>query len=303
MGFKNYCNEVNICLALNRPKHLYQQNIFAQIRQFAMTQKSENYSWDATDYAKNSSNQFEWAKELIPKLKLQGNECLLDIGCGDGKVTALLSTYLPHGQVVGVDSSQEMILLARRSHPQIRYPNLSFLKMDARELTFKGEFDVAFSNATLHWIIEHRLVLEGVYNSLDTNGRLLFQMAGKGSAQEVIAVIQEMISEDCCKPYFKNFTFPYGFYGPEEYAKWLKDAGFKPERVELIPKDMKLKGKEGLAGWIRTTWLPFTERVPASLRASFINDIAERYIAAYPLDKKGLAHVKVVRLEVQATKT
>lgn len=267
-----------------------------------MTQKNSNYSWDAIDYAKNSSNQFEWAKELVPKLELQGNECLLDIGCGDGKVTALISTYLPQGRVVGVDSSQEMILLARRSYPQIRYPNLSFLKMDARELPFKGEFDVAFSNATLHWIIEHKLVLDGVYNSLDKNGRLLFQMAGKGCAQEVIAVIQEMISEDCCKSYFKNFTFPYGFYGPEEYTQWLKEAGFKPERVELIPKDMKFKGKDGLAGWIRTTWLPFTERVPDSLRDSFINDIAERYIAAYPLDKKGLAHVKVIRLEVQATK-
>ncbi len=267
-----------------------------------MTQKIEHYSWDATDYAKNSSNQYEWAKELIPKLRLQGTESLLDIGCGDGKVSALLATYLPHGEVVGVDSSQEMILQARRSYPQIRYPNLTFLKMDARELTFDGRFDVAFSNATLHWIIEHQLVLKGVYRSLDKNGRLLFQMAGKGNAQEVLAVLQEMISEESCKPYFKNFTFPYGFYGPEEYNLWLREAGFKPERVELMSKDAKFKGKAGLAGWIRTTWLPFTELVPEALRDSFINEIAERYIAAYPLDKKGMVYVKMVRLEVQATK-
>jgi trans-aconitate 2-methyltransferase len=267
-----------------------------------MTQKSDNYSWNAIDYAKNSSNQYEWAKELIPKLNLNGTECLLDIGCGDGKVTALLSTYLPHGQVVGVDSSHEMILHARRSYPQIRYPHLSFMKMDARELTFQGSFDVAFSNATLHWIIEHPLVLQGVYNSLDKNGRLLFQMAGKGNAQDVIAVMQEMISEDSCKPYFKNFTFPYGFYGPEEYNVWLLKAGFRSDRVEFLTKDAKFKGKEGLAGWIRTTWLPFTEGVPEPLRDSFINEIAERYIAAYPLDAKGMAHMKMVRLEVQATK-
>ena len=267
-----------------------------------MTQKTDNYSWDAADYAKNSANQYEWAKELIPKLNLQGTESLLDIGCGDGKVSALLSTYLPSGEVVGVDSSQDMIIQARRSFPQIRYPNLSFLKMDARELTFNERFDVAFSNATLHWILEHQLVLKGVYQSLVKNGRLLFQMAGKGCAQDVLAVIQEMISEDSCKPYFKNFTFPYGFYGPEEYNTWLVDAGFKPERVELIPKDAKFKGKAGLAGWIRTTWLPFTELMPEPLRNPFINEIAERYIAAYPMDKKGLVHVKVVRLEVQATK-
>jgi len=267
-----------------------------------MTKNTAQYSWNAEEYAKHSSNQYEWAKELIPKLKLSGNEAMLDIGCGYGKVTAMLSTYLPHGKVVGIDSSEEMIAQARQSFPQNDYPNLSFLRMDARELTFREQFDVAFSNAALHWIIDHQTVLSCVKDSLDSHGRLLFQMAGKGNAQEIIAVLEEMISEDTCEPYFKNFSFPYGFYGPEEYKTWLREAGFKPERVELLPKVAKLQGREGLAGWIKTTWLPFTERVPIHLRDSFINEIANRYIAAYPLDENGLAHVKMVRLEVQATK-
>ena len=267
-----------------------------------MSKVTEMFTWNATDYSRNSSNQFEWAKELIPKLKLNGDEALLDIGCGDGKVTALLSSYLPHGHVVGIDNSEEMIALARKTFPHCHNPNLTFLKMDARELTFREEFDVAFSNATLHWIIDHQPVLEGVRDSLDRKGRLLFQMAGKGNAQDIIAVLEEMVSEETCKPYFRNFSFPYGFYSPEKYETWLADAGLKAERVELIPKDMKLQGKEGLAGWIRTTWLPFTERVPANLRDSFIDEIADRYIAAYPLDKDGAAHINMVRLEVQANK-
>ena len=264
--------------------------------------KPEKYSWNAEDYAKNSSNQFEWAKELIPKLKLHGDEALLDIGCGDGKISAMLASFLPHGNVVGIDSSEDMIALARKSFPHCHNSNLTFLKMDARELTFREQFDVAFSNASLHWIIDHQTVLAGVNKSLDNHGKLLFQMAGKGNAQDVLAVLQELISEEDCKPYFKNFTFPYGFYGPEEYTPWLREAGFKPERVELFPKIMKLQGKDGLAGWIRTTWLPFTERVPPSLRESFMNEIVERYIAAFPLDENGEAHVKMARLEVQATK-
>jgi trans-aconitate 2-methyltransferase len=268
-----------------------------------MQQKIGEYSWDATDYAQNSSNQYEWATELIPKLELQGKESILDIGCGDGKVTALLASYLPHGQVVGVDSSEDMITFARQSYPHCRYPNLSFLRMDARELTFREQFDVAFSNAALHWIIDHQTVLACVRESLDRHGRLLFQMGGKGNAQDILAVLEEMISEDTCESYFRNFTFPYGFYGPEEYTKWLQEAGFKPEKVELIPKELTLKGIKELAGWIRTTWLPFTERVPTQLRESFVNEIAKRYIEAYPLDSLGLAHVKIIRLEVQASKT
>jgi len=267
-----------------------------------MADSNRNYSWNAVEYAKHSSNQYEWAKELIPKLGLKGTESLIDIGCGDGKITHLLSTYLPKGRIVGVDSSENMIASARGSFPRCHYPNMAFLKMDARELTFREEFDVAFSNSALHWIIDHQTVLSGVHESLDKGGKLLFQMAGKGNAQDILDVMEEYISEEECKPYFKNFSFPYGFYGPEEYKPWLRDAGFKVERVELIPKDMKFTSWEGLAGWIRTTWLPFTERLPAEFRDLFINEIAGRYIEAYPADDAGVIHVKMMRLEVEATK-
>jgi trans-aconitate methyltransferase len=262
----------------------------------------KSYCWNATEYAKNSSNQFEWAKELVPKLALIGKESVLDIGCGVGKATHLLSTYLPHGQIVGVDVSEGMIKEARKQFPHCHNPNLTFLKMDARQLTFREQFDVAFSSACLHWIIDQQAVLKSVHSALDKNGRLLFQMAGKGNAQDVIAVVEELISEEDCKPYFRNFTFPYGFYGPEEYIKWLKEAGFKPERVELIPKEMHLQGIGGLIGWIRTTWLPFTERMPPEFRDNFIGEIADRYIQAFPVDKDELVHIKMMRLEVQATK-
>ncbi len=267
-----------------------------------MANIAKNYCWNANEYAKNSSNQYKWATEIIPKLELKGTESLLDIGCGDGKVTALLASYLPNGQVVGVDSSEDMINCARKTFPHCHYPNLTFLRMDARELTFREQFDVAFSNAALHWIIDHQVVLAGVYASLDKGGRVLFQMAGKGNAQGVIAVMEELISEEDCKPYFRNFTFPYGFYGPEEYLPWLKETGFKPERIEMFPKIMELQGKEGLVGWIRSVWLPFTERVPENLRDSFINEIADRYLAAYPMDGSGIVRVNIKRLEVQARK-
>lgn len=267
-----------------------------------MSSANPEYSWNAKDYAKHSTNQYEWAKELIPKLELSGSETLLDIGCGDGKVTATLAKYLQNGKAVGIDSSQEMITLARRSFPSGSYPNLSFTKMDARKLTFKEQFDVAFSNAALHWIVNHKPVLLGVRNSLKSSGRLLFQMAGKGNAKDVIAVFEAMQREEKWKPNFAEFSFPYGFYSPEEYKQWLREAGLKPERVELVPKDMKLQGKEGLAGWIRTTWLPFTERVPSHLRAAFVAEIADRYLAAHPSDEVGVVHIEMTRLEIQATK-
>lgn len=105
------------------------------------------YKWDAKDYAKNSTAQFDWANELIDKLTLCGEEHVLDVGCGDGKVSAALSRRLSAGSVLGIDSSEQMVALAGDNFPQNEYGNLSFAQADARALVFDGRFDVVFSNA------------------------------------------------------------------------------------------------------------------------------------------------------------
>jgi trans-aconitate methyltransferase len=128
-------------------------------------------------------------------------------------------------------------------------------------------------------------------------------MGGKGNAQQVLTVLDEMLKEERWSSFFKDFEFPYGFYGPEEYKKLLLEAGLKPGRVELLPKEMKLQGKEGLLGWIRTCWMPYTQKLPANLRKPFMKELADRYLEKHPLDENGIAHLKMARLEVQANKT
>jgi trans-aconitate 2-methyltransferase len=262
----------------------------------------KGYDWNAQDYAKNSQNQFQWAQELIPKLKLKGNEALLDLGCGDGKISAELARCLPKGRAIGVDSSEKMIELAKTAFPQKDYRNLSFQLMDARKLTFKSEFDIVFSNAALHWIVDQEAVLAGVQRSLKPGGRLLFQMAGKGNAKDILSLISELIRIEPWKGYFSGMTFPYGFYNPEEYNMFLHQADLVAARVDLFPKDMKFFGAEGLAGWVRTTWLPFTDRIPAELRSKFVGLIVSSYLEKHPADDAGIVHVGMMRIEVEAHK-
>lgn len=263
---------------------------------------NSSYNWNAQDYAKNSANQFQWAKELIPKLKLNENEALLDIGCGDGKITAELANCLPRGRAVGIDSSSEMINLAQKTFPSKDYSNLSFQVMDARKLTFQSEFDRAFSNAALHWIVDQKAVLCGVQRSLKPGGRLLFQMAGKGNAKDILSIIDKLAVEKPWTRFFSNMTFPYGFYDVEEYKAFLHEAGLVPERVELFPKDMKFNGAEGLAGWVRTTWLPFTDKISVELRPKFVELIVNRYLERHPADAEGVVHVEMMRIEAEAYK-
>ena len=127
-------------------------------------------------------------------------------------------------------------------------------------------------------------------------------MAGKGNAQAVIDILEELATVAPWKQFLDGFTFPYAFLSTEEYRALLAEAGLTPLRVELVPKDMKFAGAEGMAGWVRTTWLPFTERIPVEQRDSFVKEIVDRYLQRYPADAEGVVHLGMVRLEVEAIK-
>lgn len=265
-----------------------------------MTKKE--YTWNAGDYAAHSRAQLEWAREIIGKLALKGSESVLDIGCGDGKVTTLIGSLLANGHVTGIDSSEAMISQARETYPASRYPQISFALMDAMDIRYEKQFDLVFSNAALHWVPDHARILHGVARSLKRGGRIFFQMGGKGNARDVMNIAEIMIHAGPWEEFFHDFIPPYTFLSSEEYRVLLEDAGFTAIRAELIPKDMAQDGKEGLSGWIRTTWLPYTERIPESMRDRFISDMADAYMEEYPPDSEGRVHVKMVRLEVEAKK-
>ncbi|RJP27152.1 MAG: methyltransferase domain-containing protein [Actinobacteria bacterium] len=265
-----------------------------------MAEAGGSYRWDAADYRDSSSQQKKWGRELLTKLRLGGGERILDIGCGDGKLTAEIAELIPSGHVVGIDSSPEMIAYARSAFPRESHPNVSWEVMDARELSFEGGFDIAFSNAVLHWVSEQPRVLQGVKRSLEPGGKVLFQMGGKGNAARVVQVLASLLSREEWGRYFSDFTVPYRFCAPREYEGWLREAGLKPIRIELVTKDMTHEGPGGLAAWIRTTWLPFTQRIPEGMRDDFIAEMVDGYIRLYPPDAEGMVHVDAVRLEVEA---
>jgi trans-aconitate 2-methyltransferase len=260
------------------------------------------YQWDAEEYRASSSNQKKWALELLSKLDLGGSERVLDIGCGDGEITAAIAQRVPRGSAVGIDSSRDMVDLAVTHYPPERCPNISFVLKDAREIDFDEEFDAVFSNACLHWVIDHRSVLTGIRRCLKPSGRLLLQMGGKGNAVTVLEAIDAVLKMPRWVGHFEGFCFPYAFYGPDDYRPWLAALGFQADRVELLPKDMVHEGEKAFAAWLRTTWLPYTERVPEPLREEFIDEIVAAHARMRPPDLDGSIHFTMVRLEVEATK-
>ncbi len=167
--------------------------------------------WNADDYAANSSAQMLWAQELISKLSLGGNEVVLDVGCGDGKISAQLAQVVKDGEVLGIDLSNDMIRRASKTFPVTSYPNLRFLHMDAMDVRLPPRFDIAFSNATLHWVKDHPAVLRGVRACLKVGGRIMFQMGGRGNAPGIFRAIDSVIRKPQWHLYYAQFTQPYYF--------------------------------------------------------------------------------------------
>ena len=322
--------------------------------------------WNAADYAANSAVQQTWARELIARLHLRGDEHVLDVGCGDGKVTAEIARAVPRGFVVGVDASAEMIAFARKAFPAAEISNLKFQICDAREIqsivaaslerrsptrrvsvgvqasacltdTLKRElqragsetgapFDLVFSNAALHWVDDHPAILRGAAAMLKTGGRLVISCGGKGNAHDMFLALRPEMRLKRWREFFRKMPMPYFFYAPENYEKWLPKFGFKIRSLQLAPKDATYDGADGLASWLRTTWLPYVQRVPdevaqasglrvaeakeelagkmpaplPSLRDEFIAAVTQRYLAKHPTDREGRVHVRMVRLEIDA---
>ena len=153
------------------------------------------HPWNPADYARHSQGQERWAKELFTLLAPKPDESILDVGCGDGRNTAELARLVSQGRVVGVDRSPEMVAYATEHFSPAQFPNLIFLGADASALPFHAEFEAVFSNAVLHWVLNHKPVLAGFARSLRPGGRCVLQMGGKGNGDEVVAAVEDCLRD------------------------------------------------------------------------------------------------------------
>ena len=278
-------------------------NLKSQISDLKLSRRQTTTAvWNAADYAANSVVQQSWARELIAKLNLRGDEHILDIGCGDGKVTAEIAQAVPRGSITGMDASPQMIGFAKKTFPAAKFSNLRFRVMDAQKIKFERRFDVVFSNAALHWVDNHQAILRGAASVLKPEGRLIISCGGKGNAQEVFNALRPEMRLKRWRAFFRQMPKPYFFYAPADYEKWLPQAGFRFDSIHLAPKDATFDGAEGFAIWLRVTWLPYVQRVPENVREEFIAAITQRYIAKHPPDNGNKIHVRMMRLEIDAVK-
>ena len=228
------------------------------------------YEFNGDKYKKASKHQREWGNSLIAELKLKGNESILDLGCGDGSLTKELSELVPNGRVIGIDSSIGMIETAKKQTAA----NLTFELMDINKLKYENEFDIIFSNAALHWIKDHRMLLKNCCSALKSGGMILWDFAGDGNCSNFFAVIRQFIQSGEYSAYFSGFEWPWYMPTIAEYKELINKSGFKVYRIKEVNRDRYFANAEEMIKWIdQPSIVPFIAKIPDKLKAGFRNAV------------------------------
>ncbi len=223
--------------------------------------------WDAATYQRISVPHEEWAEAVLARLPLNGDETVLDAGCGTGRVTRMLIERLPDGRVIGVDGSTQMIEKVR----EILRPQDEAFAADLTRLELPEPVDAVVSSAVFHWIDDHEALFARMRAALRQGGRLAAQCGGAGNIDEFRRVGAEVASRQPYAAHFEDFDQPWNYAGAEETEARLRAAGFAGVRCWLEPWEVTPPEP---AEFARTILLGAQlERLPEELREPFVADV------------------------------
>ena len=233
--------------------------------------------WNASEYDRLSALQAAMAEEALSLLDLRGTEAVLDIGCGQGKVTREIAARVPLGRVVGVDASEKMVAFAREREAPSPHPNLEFVVADARHLNFHKEFDLVVSFNALHWIPEQALALESIHAAIRPSGLVQLRLVPTAEHQRLEDIIEETRLSPRWVQYFDGFHDPYLHLTPAQYAALAERHGFQLLRTHTSARSWDFRSRAAFEAFGSVTFVEWTQHLPEGARSGFINDVLDRY--------------------------
>lgn len=233
--------------------------------------------WDAAGYSRIAGLQAAMADEALALLDLKGTEHILDLGCGSGKVTALIASRLERGSILGVDSSVEMVAFAEKNYPASTWPNLQFRQADIRQLNFRDEFDLVVSFNALHWIPDQGRALRAIYSAMKPKATAQLRLVPKGKRKSLEDVIEETRRSTRWAHYFRGFDDPYLHLTAEEYTTLAERNGLRVLHVHTEDKAWDFKSRAEFLAFGKVTFIAWTQFMPEDDRPDFCTDVLDRY--------------------------
>lgn len=233
------------------------------------------FEFDGQKYTQAATHQQEWGARLMAELDLRQDARILDLGCGDGLLTAQLAARVPQGFVLGLDASAGMVAAAqsRRQH------NLKFEQVDINNLAFADEFDLVFSNAALHWLKDHHRLLAAVYRSLKAGGQVRFNFAGEGNCAHFYRVVKAVMAQNEYTDYFCHFEWPWYMPPVDEYRSLVSQVPFSETRVWGENADRYFPDTAAMVRWLdQPSLVPFLGQLPQPHQVAFRQQVIDRMV-------------------------
>jgi trans-aconitate 2-methyltransferase len=226
--------------------------------------------WDAATYERLSHPIAAMGVEVLDRLELEGDETVLDAGCGTGKVTQELNARLPRGHVIAVDAAPSMVEQARALLPA----TVDVRQADLLSLSLEQPIDAVLSTATFHWIPDHDRLFQRLHGALKPGGRLAAQCGGEGNVDEVKDAGFAAAAEAPFADYLGDWPGDWTFPSVADTERRLRGAGFADVWCWRTRVDVDLGDR---VGYLRAICLgSFLERLPDDLREPFLASALDR---------------------------
>ncbi len=233
--------------------------------------------WDAETYHRVASPQTEWGRRLLAGLALNGDERVIDAGCGTGRLTGGLLERLPRGRLIAIDRSDNMLQVARQ-HLSPRYNGrVTFVQADLSSLALGSWADLIFSTATFHWVRDHHALFAALHRALRPGGRLVAQCGGGPNLAGLLGRAATLMRQPQYAPFFGGWTGPWEFADARTTAERLRASGFTDVHTSLEPAPVTLADGPTFEEFLRCVIVrPHLERLPEFRRRHFVHHLAEQ---------------------------
>jgi trans-aconitate 2-methyltransferase len=253
-----------------------------------------SHEWNAKEYERLGDPMTRWGGQVLERLQLNGDETVLDGGCGTGRVTEQLLAKLPRGKVIGADASAKMIEQAKERFAS--NPRVSLLVADLTLIELPDQVDAILSTATFHWIKDHDKLFTQLAKILKPGGQLVAQCGGATNIAGLMEAIEEVMRSPTYAAAFDGWYSPWNYATPEKTQERLARAGFTDIHTWLNPEPTPLSSRAHLVDYLSTIILgQHVLRLPPEQHLPLAEAVADAR-----LRRAGQPQIDYVRLNIVA---
>lgn len=269
---KGFCYE-------GKPRNWYEKDL-----------KKDTIKWNPKRYSELSFAQKQIALDFIQKLAIRKNDSILDIGCGDGQITANLALLASKGSVLGLDVSEEMVAFAKNQYEKKQYSELSFQVGDAIDIQFQESFDIIFSSFALQWIEDKTLFFDRCYNALKNKGKIGITLPLNVSFELEKATDTMMASPSWVK-FYKKFHPGWYFVDGAYLTSLLEKSGFHLVYEDTFFQEIRFSSLQDFKSYV-LLWYPYLKPLRGELKGEFFSEVVSKYCELMPLTRDGSVNMR-----------